>query len=172
MDKFNHRFVILFYLKCPLTFPPICFPLLDMPTSFTEGNLRSAIKMQTNDLQNLTNVKGTSKSLHGSLSKSSLDDMPIFMIYMEPPKLNVKKEEIGDKIDKSLWNCPMKSRLNTLWWIYTWPIKFILTLTIPNPKTYRRMYPLTFILCIIWIGLNSYLVVWMLSAIGNELYSD
>lgn len=138
-----------------------------MPTSFIESNLKRAISLQTDDLRKITNIEEKPKSLYGSLSKSSLNDMPIFMIYADQSECVVNKDKTGQKTDKSLWNCPMRSKLNTIWWIYTWPIKLLLTLTIPNPKTYRRWYPLTFLMCVIWIGLNSYLIVWMMTVIGK-----
>lgn len=74
--------------------------------------------------------------------------------------------ESVNKIRKSLWRVPVSNRLKSIWWTYTWPIKFILTITVPNPKTYRRLYPVTFLMCILWIGLNAYMVVWMLTVIG------
>lgn len=79
------------------------------------------------------------------------------------------KEEII-KLRKSLWTLPKGKWLKRLWWFYTWPIKFILTLTIPNPKTYKKLYPLTFALCVVWIGANSYLIVWMMTTIGELLF--
>ncbi|XP_055302268.1 sodium/potassium/calcium exchanger 4-like [Sitodiplosis mosellana] len=138
----------------------------DVPTSFVESNLKRAISLQTDDLRKMTNMNEKPKSLHGSLSKSSLNDMPIFMIYADQSKSVENKDETEQKVDKSLWNFPMKSKLKTMWWIYTWPIKLSLTLTIPNPKTYRRWYPLTFVMCVIWIGLNSYMIIWMMTVIG------
>lgn len=141
-----------------------------MPTSFIESNLKSAISLQTNDLRKMTNTEEKPKSLHGSLSKSSLNNMPIFMIYADQFKSAVNKGETDKKLDKSLWNCPMTSKLKTMWWIYTWPIKLLLTLTIPNPKIYRRWYPLTFVMCVIWIGLNSYMIVWMMTVIGKHRF--
>lgn len=74
--------------------------------------------------------------------------------------------ESVNKVRKSLWRFPVADRFKTIWWIYTWPIKFILTITIPNPKTYRRLYPLSFLMCILWIGLNAYMIVWMITVIG------
>ncbi len=71
------------------------------------------------------------------------------------------------KLRKSLWTFPNGKWPRKLWWIYTWPIKLILTLTIPNPKTYKKLYPLTFALCIIWIGVNSYMIVWMMTVVGE-----
>lgn len=101
------------------------------------------------------------EKLERTLSKSSIDNNPIFMIY-------TKCESVEDvnKVRKSLWRLPVSNRLKTIWWCYTWPIKCILTITIPNPKTYRRLYPLTFLMCIIWIGVNAYMIVWMLTVIG------
>lgn len=138
-----------------------------MPTSFVESNLKRAISLQTDDLRKMTNIVEKPKFVYGSLSKSSLNDMPIFMIYAEQSKSVANKDETEVKADKSLWNFPMTNKLKAIWWIYTWPIKFFLTLTIPNPKTYRRWYPLTFVMCVIWIGLNSYLIVWMMTVIGE-----
>lgn len=143
-----------------------------MPTSFIESNLKTAINLQPNDLRKMVNTEEKPRTLHGSLSKSSLTDSPIFMIYMNPSKTNGNGDETEQKSKKSLWNCPITSKLKTLWWIYTWPIKFVLTLSIPNPKTYRRWYPFTLFMCVIWISLNSYMVVWMMSTIGEQMCSE
>lgn len=68
---------------------------------------------------------------------------------------------------KSLWSIPEGHVTRKIWWLYTWPIKCILTITIPNPKSYRRLYPLTFLMCIIFIGFNSYMIVWMVTVMGK-----
>lgn len=134
-----------------------------MPTSYIEKNLRNAVIT----LQPANSEKAEEpKSPQGSISISSINQDPIFMIYK-----NGKVSESDDSIKKkrkSLWRVPVADRLKTVWWIYTWPIKFILTLTVPNPKTFRRLYPLTFIMCIIWIGLNAYMIVWMISVMGRS----
>lgn len=87
------------------------------------------------------------------------------MIYSKDS--HSESDDSVKKIRKSLWRLPTSTRLKTLWWVYTWPIKGVLTLTIPNPKTYRQLYPLTFLMCVISIGLNAYMIVWMLSVIGQ-----
>lgn len=134
-----------------------------MPSSFIEKNLRNTVvTLQPNELKV---PPAEPKSPQGSISKSSIDNAPIFMIYT---KDNVSGQDVEKKIRKSLWRVPVANRLKAIWWAYTWPIKCLLTVTIPNPKTYRRLYPLTFIMCIIWIGLNAYMIVWMLSVIGKE----
>lgn len=86
--------------------------------------------------------------------------------YLENGSTDVVKTSIEPKIRKSLWTMPTNSGGKQFWYFYTWPIKFILTMTIPSPKTYRKLYPLTFILCIIWIGMNSYMIFWMIAIVG------
>lgn len=81
-----------------------------------------------------------------------------------------RDEDVNDEqnVGKSLWQFPTNSTAaKTFWWLYTWPIQFVLTMTIPNPQTYRRLYPLTFLMCILWIGTNAYMVVWMVTVIGE-----
>lgn len=134
---------------------------LDVPASYIQDNVRSAHDWQTEDLRRISNSSEKSNRIHGSISRSSVNDDPIFMIYVTG-----KKAECENKNENKLLQCPV-SHLEMFSLIYTWPIRLILCLTIPDPKTNRRMYPLTFFMCIIWISINSYLVIWMLSVIGK-----
>lgn len=95
---------------------------------------------------------------------------PIYAIYKpQDSKTSIlSKSSSTKKNRKSLWRVPAGTHLRKLWWLYTWPIKFVLTFTIPNPKTWRKLYPVTFILCIIWIGVNSYMIVWMVTVMGMK----
>ncbi|XP_055389117.1 sodium/potassium/calcium exchanger 4 [Condylostylus longicornis] len=56
-----------------------------------------------------------------------------------------------------------------MWFFYSWPLKFILRIIVPDPVKNRKWYPLTFIICIIFIGIISYMVVWMLTVFGVTL---
>lgn len=76
----------------------------------------------------------------------------------------------GIKIRKTLWKIPTGNNLKKIWWFYTWPIKMFLTITVPSPKTWRKLYPITFIMCIVWIGVNAYLVFWMVAVIGKNKF--
>lgn len=149
----------------------VFFLSIDMPTSFVESNLKRAISFQTEDLRKMANLDEKPKFLHGNLSKSSLNNKPIFMIYADQSQSIARKGGSGQKEDKSLWIFPIGSRLETMCWIFKFPIKLLLTLTIPNPKTYRRCYPFTFIMCIILIGLNSWCIIWMLTVMGKHIVS-
>lgn len=57
------------------------------------------------------------------------------------------------------------------WFMFGWPLKFLLYVTIPDVRIERlkRWYPLTFIMCVIWIGISSYLVSWMTTVVGDTI---
>uniref|UniRef100_A0A1Y9HFE8 Sodium/calcium exchanger membrane region domain-containing protein n=1 Tax=Anopheles funestus TaxID=62324 RepID=A0A1Y9HFE8_ANOFN len=55
----------------------------------------------------------------------------------------------------------------TIMWFFTWPYRSVVFLTVPDPLRFRKLYPLTFLCCIGWIGLSAYVVFWMISVIGN-----
>lgn len=77
-----------------------------------------------------------------------------------------RDDESIAKTPKSLWVVNRDSAFKTFWWFYTWPIRCLLSFAIPNPKNNRAWYPLTFILCIVFIGLNSFMIYWMVAIIG------
>ncbi|CAG9558355.1 unnamed protein product [Danaus chrysippus] len=83
-------------------------------------------------------------------------------------KAAVEKEIENEKPKKSIFRFPKeKGIVYKIWWVYTWPIRIILGLTIPSPVSCKRYYLLTFIMCIVWIGVNSYFVSWSMTVLGN-----
>ncbi|KAJ8981088.1 hypothetical protein NQ317_005485, partial [Molorchus minor] len=56
-------------------------------------------------------------------------------------------------------------------WIITWPIHLVFLFTIPDCEKprFKKWFPLTFIMCIVWIGSLSYVVAWMITIIGDTL---
>ncbi|XP_037728035.1 sodium/potassium/calcium exchanger 2 isoform X1 [Drosophila subpulchrella] len=76
-----------------------------------------------------------------------------------------------DGMPESIYSYPLDvSGWMQFWWIFVFPIKFTLSLLIPHPMKYRRLYPLSFIMCILCIGGNAYLIVWMLTAFGVAIH--
>lgn len=63
--------------------------------------------------------------------------------------------------DKRIWQ--------QILWIIIWPVELVFVLTIPNceQKRFKNLFPLTFLMCIIWIGSLSYLVAWMITIVGE-----
>lgn len=90
-----------------------------------------------------------------------------------------KCKEGDDKSEKSEKNAQFQLTkypseqgfVRQILWIVTWPIYFIFFLTIPDCEKprYKKLFPLTFMMCIVWIGSLSYLVAWMITIIGHTL---
>ncbi|XP_066584308.1 sodium/potassium/calcium exchanger 4 [Prorops nasuta] len=56
-------------------------------------------------------------------------------------------------------------------WVLTWPIHLVFMCTIPDCEKprFKNWFPVTFLMCIIWIGSLSYVVAWMITIIGDTL---
>ncbi|CAK9807069.1 Sodium/potassium/calcium exchanger 5 [Anthophora quadrimaculata] len=64
-----------------------------------------------------------------------------------------------------------QSTIVKCWFMVAWPLKFLLFATIPDirDERFKHWYPLSFIMCTIWIAISSYLVSWMMTAIGDTI---
>ncbi|KAJ8920995.1 hypothetical protein NQ315_015791, partial [Exocentrus adspersus] len=85
----------------------------------------------------------------------------------EPERADAKEEE-----PHSLWKWPAgRGKFTQATWILTWPIYLVYHFTIPDCERprFKKWFPLTFIMCIIWIGSLSYVVAWMITIIGDSL---
>lgn len=93
-------------------------------------------------------------------------------VDVEASSEKAKEEDEPKNAAFSLTTYPSEqSFLRQILWILTWPIYFIFFLTIPDCEKprYKKLFPLTFIMCIVWIGSLSYLVAWMITIIGHTL---
>ena len=55
-------------------------------------------------------------------------------------------------------------------WIISLPITLLLIITVPDCRRerWKRWFVVTFITSIVWIGAYSYLMVWMITVIGES----
>ncbi|XP_015435422.1 PREDICTED: sodium/potassium/calcium exchanger 4-like [Dufourea novaeangliae] len=93
------------------------------------------------------------------------------------PNDTIKTADIGllesGEMDESLDIVNMQSwpisACEKMWWVITWPINFVLLITIPDCRrhTLKSWYPLTFTMCIVWIATTSYIVGWVITIIGD-----
>ncbi|KAK7582517.1 hypothetical protein V9T40_013962 [Parthenolecanium corni] len=62
-------------------------------------------------------------------------------------------------------------KFNLYRWYAVYPIHYMNQLTMPDCKKeqYRKLYPLTFLISMVWISFYSYIMVWMITVIGNTL---
>lgn len=76
---------------------------------------------------------------------------------------------ISDDETNDVWNWPENSMcIGKLFFVFTWPIRFILWVTIPNCKKYKMLFFITFFMCILWIGFTSYFCAWQITVIGEN----
>uniref|UniRef100_A0A182T3A4 Sodium/calcium exchanger membrane region domain-containing protein n=1 Tax=Anopheles maculatus TaxID=74869 RepID=A0A182T3A4_9DIPT len=92
---------------------------------------------------------------------------------VEPADTHTRSESALESMKSVKWNelthLPQASCAGwkTIMWFFTWPYRSVVFLTVPDPLRFRKLYPLTFLCCIGWIGLSAYVVFWMISVIGN-----
>lgn len=88
---------------------------------------------------------------------------------------NDEKEEVIVEVEiipkgYSLIRFPKeKSCFRKIMWFVIWPIHFLFMLTIPDCErpSLKKLFPITFLMCIVWIGSLSYMVAWMITIIGK-----
>lgn len=62
----------------------------------------------------------------------------------------------------------------TQWQIFSWalvyPIHYTCRFTMPDVRQekYKRLYPYTFLMSMLWISFYSYIMVWMITIIGTK----
>lgn len=55
------------------------------------------------------------------------------------------------------------------WWVVSLPASLVLRVTVPDCRRWPRLFPLTFLMAVVWIGLLSYMCAWMVTVIGYTL---
>ncbi|XP_063223353.1 sodium/potassium/calcium exchanger 4-like [Bacillus rossius redtenbacheri] len=84
-----------------------------------------------------------------------------------------EEDEDEEWVIVDLWHFPGDSSLVLkLWWLFSWPINLVYSLTIPDcrPENKQHLYPFTFVTSVVFIGMTSYLVSWMITIIGDTFY--
>ncbi|XP_017785417.1 PREDICTED: sodium/potassium/calcium exchanger 3 [Nicrophorus vespilloides] len=89
-------------------------------------------------------------------------------VHIDEKQPEKKEEDTGH----SLWKWPSgRGKFTQMTWILTWPIHLVFLFTIPDCEKprFKKWFPLTFMMCIVWIGSLSYVVAWMITIIGDTL---
>lgn len=97
---------------------------------------------------------------------------------VDPPRRRIEDRRMSTDLsivyeeefeEYGIWEYPHGlSKFEVAWYFFTWPIRFVLYYTIPNPLRHRKFFVVSFIMCIIWIAAVSYMVFWMVVIIGNN----
>ncbi|XP_065164112.1 sodium/potassium/calcium exchanger 3-like [Atheta coriaria] len=69
-----------------------------------------------------------------------------------------------------IWEWPSDHTVGgKMFWCVTWPISFVLYMTTPDCRKFPKLYVITFLMCIFWIGTTSYMVAWLITVVGDTL---
>ncbi|KAF5269163.1 hypothetical protein FQR65_LT02463 [Abscondita terminalis] len=87
-----------------------------------------------------------------------------FNAYVELNQIKLGNDDCANEPEKE----PLRKRFcKSALYVYTLPIKILLYCMLPDPKVRPKLFPITFILCIVIIGVNSYIISWMITIIGS-----
>lgn len=97
-------------------------------------------------------------------NKSTLSETTSLLAEAAPPI-----DDGSDVVDGSrpIFEIPNGGFFSVMSWLLFLPANIVLALTIPDPLGRGRcLFPLTFIMSIVHIGLSSYVTVWMVTVAG------
>ncbi|VVC31892.1 Sodium/calcium exchanger membrane region [Cinara cedri] len=77
---------------------------------------------------------------------------------------------VDDHIGLPKWKDRIRDQLLFIKEIIVWPIVIVLKITVPSSNSYDRVFwvPITMFMCIFWIGCGSFVIVELITIIGNE----
>ncbi|CAL8124572.1 unnamed protein product [Orchesella dallaii] len=79
-------------------------------------------------------------------------------------------DEVEEEDNWSLLRLPNDNGCFTSFrWVITWPARFAFAFTIPDCRKQKKLYFVTFFMCMVWIGASSYVVAWLVTIIGHTL---
>ncbi|XP_037935553.1 sodium/potassium/calcium exchanger 3-like isoform X2 [Teleopsis dalmanni] len=131
-------------------------------------------KMQPLSIVTTSTQTTTTASVTGTVTAPISSNAPVTLSIenTEPGTTSAQKEAEPEEEGYSLLRYPKgKSCFAQFTWIIIWPIHLLFRIAIPDCKKTKnnKIFPLTFIMCIVWIGSLSYVVAWMITIIGDTL---
>ena len=83
---------------------------------------------------------------------------------------NQVQDEEAEEVPGYPWE-PPKGVLAKIWWLAFFPTNLLFFLTIPDVRRPRfvNWFPVSFAMCMAWIGAISYEVTWLITVIGYTI---
>ncbi|XP_055990424.1 sodium/potassium/calcium exchanger 4 isoform X2 [Sorex fumeus] len=167
--------------------PKLSFPEAGLRIMITNKfgprtRLRMASRMIINERQRLINSANSvgNKPLqngrhenmeNGNVPVENAEDPPREQEPAPPaPQPPPAEPEPGEVAFLSPFSMP-ESRGDKAKWVFTWPLIFLLCVTIPNcsKPRWEKFFMVTFVTATLWIAVFSYLMVWLVTIIGYTL---
>ncbi|XP_074092370.1 sodium/potassium/calcium exchanger 4 [Macrotis lagotis] len=137
--------------------------------------LRMASRIIINERQRLINsANGVSKPLqNGKHENIENGNVPVENPEVQEPQLQQQEQPQPESTETDLlspFSIP-EGHMDRAKWIFTWPLIFLLFITIPNcsKPRWEKFFMVTFIFSTLWIAVFSYLMVWLVTIIGYTL---
>ncbi|XP_073923391.1 sodium/potassium/calcium exchanger 4 isoform X2 [Castor canadensis] len=143
--------------------------------------LRMASRIIINERQRLINSANgvSSKPLqngrhenieNGNVPVENLDAPQQDQEQQPPPPPPPPEPEPVETVFLSPFSMP-ESKGDKAKWVFTWPLIFLLCITIPNcsKPRWEKFFMVTFITATLWIAVFSYFMVWLVTIIGYTL---
>ncbi|XP_036062080.1 sodium/potassium/calcium exchanger 4 isoform X2 [Onychomys torridus] len=143
--------------------------------------LRMASRIIINERQRLINSANgvNSKPLqngrqenmeNGNVPVENPEDPQQGQEQQPPPQPPPPEPESVETVFLSPFSMP-EAKSDKAKWVFTWPLIFLLCVTIPNcsKPRWEKFFMVTFITATLWIAVFSYLMVWLVTIIGYTL---
>lgn len=138
------------------------------------GSPRHSFKAYENSgfqasIPNISTIEGfKGRNRSQSFDINAIDPPPPMHKRERRQSFDLSRIDEIEEEDFKIWEIPRGvSKLDIFWYFLTWPIRFALHYTIPDPIKYKKWFVLSFVMCIIWIGVVAYTVFWMVVVIGD-----
>ncbi|XP_049625770.1 sodium/potassium/calcium exchanger 4 isoform X2 [Suncus etruscus] len=107
---------------------------------------------------------------NGNVPQENADDPPREQEPPPAPQPAPAEPEPGEVAFLSPFSMP-ESPGDKAKWVFTWPLIFLLCITIPNcsKPRWEKFFMVTFVTATLWIAVFSYLMVWLVTVIGYTL---
>lgn len=181
---FNRKLVRIKVAQLDLYMMPSFYEVFSFFVEAIETHLPLRIEhfQQNGNIKNITHIDSSNNELSSGVdpqknnakacdnfdhNEGQMNDLNVES-NVDPHKEQPQEEEKDEGY--SLIRFPTKKGcLRQIMWIVIWPIHFLFFFTIPDCERPRlkKLFPLTFLMCIVWIGSLSYMVAWMITIIGN-----
>ncbi|XP_045417872.1 sodium/potassium/calcium exchanger 4 isoform X3 [Lemur catta] len=107
---------------------------------------------------------------NGNVPVENPEDPPQDQEQQLPPQPPPPEPEPVEAAFLSPFSVP-EARGDKAKWVFTWPLIFLLCVTIPNcsKPRWEKFFMVTFLTATLWIAVFSYLMVWLVTIIGYTL---
>lgn len=142
----------------------------EIPVEIDSANKVTKKETVTN-AAGITNPNAAAAKVTENTAKSELTPNTLEPATKEVPFIGASTVDLsGGDVEFKLLQFPFGETCFTqVTWVLTWPIYLVFKFTIPDceKSRFKTWYPLTFIMCIVWIGSLSYLVAWFITIVGK-----